>query len=165
VPFLRSEENSDDHSTTADVITEVLNEYKKLNKKFDFLFCIYPTAPFINTRIIHEGLNLLQENNFYSVFPVVRFSYPIQRSLKLEKNKIKMFWPENINRRSQDLEPAYHDSGQFYWLSVSLFSKHKTLFSINSGYIIVDELEAQDIDRDVDWKLAELKFKLLNNLT
>lgn len=74
-----------------------------------------------------------------------------------------MVWSEHLNTRSQDLESRYHDSGQFYWLKSTSFNNDKKLFTDNSGAIIISELEAQDIDTETDWKLAEIKYKLLLN--
>ncbi len=75
---------------------------------------------------------------------------------------VSMVWEEHINSRSQDLQERYHDAGQFYWFSVEAFSRTPKLFTNNTGFFEVDELFVQDIDTEVDWKLAELKYQLLN---
>jgi len=163
IPFMRSKKNSDDFATTADVLIEVLNEYKKIGKEFDYLCCIYPTAPFITAKKIIDSFNLMVENNAQSVIPVVKFSYPIQRSFRINKNgKLEYIYPENINKRSQDLAPAYHDAGQFYWCEVKSFLKTKSLvIPHKTTPIIVSELDVQDIDCENDWQVAEIKYKLL----
>ena len=89
------------------------------------------------------------------------FSYPIQRALKLDNDKVKMVNEEYYKARSQDLESRYHDSGQFYWVKKTSFLKTKKLFMLNSGAIEISELEAQDIDSETDWKLAEMKYRLM----
>jgi N-acylneuraminate cytidylyltransferase len=92
---------------------------------------------------------------------VVEFSYPIQRSLKLnKKGKVEMNWPENLETRSQDLPKAFHDSGQFYWFKVEELLKEKKLFGKNSGEVVLPSTSIQDIDTEEDWKLAEMKAKL-----
>lgn len=161
VPFMRSRTNANDFAVLADVIEEVVVNYNKKNKKFDTLCCILPTAPFVNVNNIKEAYNKLVYNNFDSVFPILEFSYPIQRSLKIKEGKVTMVWNEYLNTRSQDLEPRYHDSGQFYWLKSTSFNKEKKLFTDNSGSIVISELQAQDIDTETDWKLAEIKYKLM----
>lgn len=163
IPFLRSEISSNDYAPLADVILEVLSNYKAIGKKFDFVCCLLPTAPFITSKRIIDAYEKLINANIDSVFPVVRFSYPIQRALKFEQDKISMIWPENMMARSQDLMPAYHDSGQFYWLKVSSFIESGKIFSDNSSAIILSELEVQDIDTEEDWKIAEIKYQLLKN--
>ncbi|OBQ54931.1 pseudaminic acid cytidylyltransferase [Tamlana sp. s12] len=163
VPFLRSHENANDYAVLADVVEEVIANYAKKKQTFDTVCCILPTAPFVTSIKIAEAYKTLTDNNFDSVFPVLEFSFPIQRSLKIENNKVAMVWSENLNARSQDLEPRYHDSGQFYWLNVSAFLKDKKLFTPNSGALIISELHAQDIDTETDWKLAEIKYKLMLN--
>src|SRR3972149_9135127 len=164
VPFMRSRETSSDFAMTADVIEEVLMEYRKRDKEFDFCCCLYPTAPFISAERLIEGLNILKDKNADSVMPVVRFSYPIQRALKIEDGHLSMVWPENLNKRSQDLMPAYHDVGQFYWLRVESFLKQKTLFGKYSVPIEVPESEVQDIDNEEDWKIAEVKYRVYKNI-
>lgn len=160
VPFIRSKQTADDFSTTADVITEVLNDLLMIGKQFENACCIYPTAPFITKQTLQEAFDLLIKNKFDSVFPVCPFSYPIQRALEITDSKINMVWPENLNKRSQDLSPRYHDAGQFYWMNVQSFLKEKKVFTQNTGSIILNEIQVQDIDTETDWKIAELKHSL-----
>ncbi|TCI91733.1 pseudaminic acid cytidylyltransferase [Tenacibaculum sp. M341] len=164
VPFMRSDENSDDFATTIDVIEEVLSEYSNLDKEFNNTCCIYPTAPFIDDQKLVKAYKHLIDNDFDCVFPVLKYGFPIQRSLrKDEKNgEVLMFYPENLNARSQDLEPAFHDSGQFYFFNTKVILKEKRLWTNNTGAIEISELEGQDIDNEVDWKLAEIKYKIIN---
>jgi len=160
VPFLRSENTSNDTATTLEVIREVLESYKKEGKSFDEVCCIYPTAPLMKSSHLTAGLDLL-ENEIASVFPVVPFSFPILRSLKLdEDNFVSMNWPEYSQTRSQDLPAAYHDAGQWYWLRPELISD--SLYSDNSKVIILSEMEVQDIDNESDWKMAEVKWEMGN---
>ncbi len=161
VPFMRSKQTSDDFTGTADVVIEVINDLQKIGNQFDNACCIYPTAPFISKQNLEEAHKLLIEQKFDSVFPVCPFSYPIQRALEINHSKTSMVNPENLNKRSQDLEARYHDAGQFYWMNIERFLKEKKVFTSNSGSIILDELHVQDIDNETDWKLAELKYSLL----
>ena len=161
VPFMRSNENSNDFATTAEVITEVLEMYKKSGQHFDYACCIYPTAPFVTDFKLQEAYKMLIEKNAETVVPVVSFGFPILRSLKIEDGLIKMNWPEYISIRSQDLAPAYHDCGQFYFIKTDLFLKNKKLFSENSVGYEMPESEVQDIDTEEDWKVAEIKYSFL----
>jgi pseudaminic acid cytidylyltransferase len=157
VPFLRSENTSNDTATTLEVIREVLESYKKEDRTFDEVCCIYPTAPLMKSSHLTAGLDLL-ENEIASVFPVVPFSFPILRSLKVdEDNFVSMNWPEYSHTRSQDLPAAYHDAGQWYWLRPELISN--SLYSDNSKVIILSEMEVQDIDNESDWKMAEVRMR------
>lgn len=162
VPFFRSERLSDDHATIENVIEEVLKEYEKLNMLYDNFCCLLSTAPFLDVQSLTKSYNLFNNSSFDSIFPVLRFSYPIQRALKLENGRIVMREPEYIHTRSQELEPMFHDSGLFYWMKVDMFMSSKEIFCDNSGMFEVSEIEAQDIDTESDWKLAELKFELLH---
>lgn len=163
VPFMRSNENANDFASTVDVILEVLSSYGDRITKFSRACCIYPTAPLVTSDSLEKGLRLLVNENFSTVFAVVPFSYPIWRAINvLNDSKAELFWPENVNKRSQDLTPAYHDAGQFYWFDVSQISKRQQLFTKYTGVIILNEMEVQDIDTLTDWQMAEMKFKLLN---
>lgn len=164
VPFMRSYETSDDYATTSDVIKEVLLQYQGQDKYFEYACCIYATAPFITGNILNRSFELLIKSKFDTVAPVVPFSFPIQRGMKMKNSKIEMVYPEYTNVRSQDLEPIFHDVGQFYFLDVEVFNEKKSIWTDNTGAIIISELENQDIDNEIDWKLAEMKYKLLNCL-
>jgi pseudaminic acid cytidylyltransferase len=164
VPFLRSADASNDFATTAEVIEEVIHSYEKEGKSFSYGCCIYPTAPLVQEKALKDAFTLLQDKGYDTVFPVLRYSYPIWRSLKLENSRAIMNWPEYLNSRSQDLQPAFHDAGQFYFFNVPQFKQKRTLFTEDSGTIELTELEAQDIDNLTDWKLAELKYKLIHHL-
>ena len=163
VPFIRSNKNSDDYASTIDVLIEVLSWYKE-NKGENYTHgcCLYPTAPFVTAKSLNEGYQKLITNNKTTVFPVVPFSYPIQRALKIVNDNIELYQPEHELSRSQDLEPAFHDAGQFYWFKVESILKEKKLWTARSGTIILNDTEAQDIDTLSDWKIAELKFQLKN---
>lgn len=162
VPFYRSPETSNDIASTEDVLIEVINEYKKQGQEFEYGCCIYSCAPFINPEKIKNGFELIKDKNIDSAIPVVQFSYPIQRALKIDNNRLSMLLPENIDARSQDLIPTYHDIGQYYWFKINSFLKNPTLFSQNSVAIITPESEVQDIDTEEDWKIAEIKYKIIH---
>lgn len=162
VPFYRSSDTSDDNATTAAVLLEVLEKYEGQGKFFDIGTCIYPTAPFITEKVLKESFTLLESGKYDTIFPVVRYSYPIQRALKVENNKMKLFSEQYKNSRSQDLEPSFHDAGQFYTFKVKEFKELENLWTENTGVIEMPELEVQDIDNEEDWKIAELKFNLID---
>lgn len=161
IPFYRSSKTSDDFATTAEVLNEVLEEYQNRGTEFNYACCIYPTAPFVSSKKLIEAFDQLKKFDADTAFPVVRFSYPIQRALKIENNKLVMYWPEHINSRSQDLTPAFHDAGQFYWVNVARFLGDKKLFTDNSVPILMPETEVQDIDTEEDWEIAEMKYQVL----
>jgi pseudaminic acid cytidylyltransferase len=163
VPFLRSQNTSNDFSSTFDVIEEVSKDLKTLNEVFDYTCCIYPCAPFTSIENLLLSYNLLIKNKFDSVFPILPFSVPIQRALTYKENKIDFLKNEYSLSRSQDLEKSYHDAGQFYWINTQVCLDKKKIVTDNSGGIIISELEGQDIDNEIDWKLAELKYELLQS--
>ena len=159
VPFFRSAKTADDFATTLDVLKEVEEVYKdKLNKSFDFICCIYPTAPLLSIEKIKEGFKLLNDKNLDVVYPIVPFSYPLLRAVEIEDGITKMVWNQYMNSRSQDLKTYYHDAGQWYWYNPSKI--HDSLFTDKTASIILNEEDIQDIDTLSDWKIAEMKYKL-----
>lgn len=156
VPFLRSEKSADDFATLADVMDEVRDAYLEHGKSFRYACCILPTAPFVTVENLKAGLDVLIRNAADSCRPVIRFSYPIQRALRLQDGKVKLFCPEHRTTRSQDLEPAFHDAGQFYWmdLNLGLRGEKRVGFEISPMFV-------QDIDTEEDWRVAEMKFSFL----
>jgi pseudaminic acid cytidylyltransferase len=160
VPFLRSKTNADDYATTADVLLEVLNEYERLGRYYDIGCCIYPVAALVSCERLREGYEkLMGSPTLAGVVPVLRFGYPIQRALKVVDHHITMIDPSKINTRSQDLEPAFHDAGQFYWFRVTDLRSARTLLGPRVLPLFLSATEAQDIDNLDDWRLAEIKFQ------
>lgn len=159
VPFLRSKEAANDFATTDDVLMEVLKTYEERGETFDYMACIYPTAPFVTGEKLREAMRLLIERDGTGVMPVVRYSFPPQRGMAVRDGKLVYCYPENAAKRSQDLEPVYHDSGQFYCYHVARYLACKG--DLPNGYlpIVVDETQVQDIDNPSDWELAEIKYK------
>lgn len=161
VPFLRSEKTANDFATTADVVAEVLDSYERIGTSFGRACCIYPTAPFVTANAIKTAMMILEQEQADSVIPVVRFSFPPQRGVLIQDGRIVPKWKECMNMRSQDLEPLYHDCGQFYCLNVESFRRQKAIWMENVVPFVQDELFVQDIDTPEDWKMAEMKYRLL----
>lgn len=164
VPFFRSAKTADDYATLTDVVTEVIHEYRNTGANYTEACCILPTAPFIKADNIKLAFNLLVQSALNCVLPVTKFSYPIQRSLRINNNgRAEMLWPENYTSRSQDLEPVYHDVGQFYCFNVNEILREQRFYTTKTGIIELSNLEVQDIDSEEDWQLAELKFQYLKS--
>lgn len=156
VPFMRSAGTSDDYATTADVIAEVIEEYQKLGRQFDSFTCIYPTAPFVTAEKLGEAMNLLEDAD--AVVSVVKFSFPPQRAFVLRDGKLAFQYPKYERTRSQELEPIYHDCGQFYMGKTELFLERRSLILPRTKPYIIPDEEAQDIDTLSDWAIAEAKY-------
>ena len=161
VPFMRSEETSNDYATTADVLMEVLEKYKERGIRYENACCIYPTAPFVTGYKLRQAMEMLVKEKKDSVMPVVPFSFPPLRGMVINDGKLEYKWQEYAMKRSQDLEEIYHDCGQFYVFRVETFEKEKKLVTDNTAGMIISELEVQDIDNETDWQLAEMKYRLL----
>lgn len=161
VPFMRSGENADDHATTADVIGEVLSQYEAQGEHYDLFCCIYPTAPFITSDILKSAMEQLRDAD--AVVPVVRFSFPPQRGFVVRDGELAYKWPEYRSMRSQDLEPFYHDAGQFYIVRTDAFRAEHTVVPTHTIPFELPETRVQDIDNESDWEIAEIKYQRLLN--
>lgn len=170
VPFMRSPSASDDYATTADVLHEVLSAYAEQGKNFDFMCCLYPTAPFVTAEKLRVAHTAFMESGADMLEPVVAFSYPPQRSFSIEAGLLAYNYPEHVRTRSQDLPTWYHDAGQFYFYRVEAFRRSVEGSSEQGGYdlrcvpFVMNEMEVQDIDTLMDWQLAEAKYRLLQEM-
>ena len=163
VPFIRPPELSDDLTPTIPVIAHAIKELKK-EGPVDIACCIYATAPFIQIETLKEAHDLLLKNQSDYTFSATSFAFPIQRAIKLDKNKhVEMFNPEHFNTRSQDLEEAYHDAGQFYFGKTEAWLNERPIFSVNSTAVILARHLVQDIDTMEDFKRAELMYKAITS--
>lgn len=163
VPFFRSEKTSGDFATTNDVLLEVIAEYEKRGEHFDIGCCIYPTAPFVTKEKILDALMKFEESDADSLIPVVSFSYPPQRALIVENERLVFEYPQYLDARSQDLTPHFHDVGQFYLFRVENYKKNEKLMVGKILPYVVSEMEVQDIDNQTDWEIAELKYQVMKN--
>ena len=163
VPFMRSERTSNDTAVTYDVLEEVISEYKKHGREFESIACIYPCAPFLKPETLKKAYEIFSSKDCDTLVPVVRFSFPIQRAFKVNKdNFLEYREPENMLKRSQDLEPMFHDAGMFYFAKVKDMLKNKKLIGNKAAYIEMEEIEVQDIDNKSDWEMAEIKYQILH---
>lgn len=160
VPFMRSEATSGDYATTNDVLKEVFLEYKKRGQDFETAVCIYPTAPFITAEKLKAAVQLREREQADAVTPVVQYSFPPQRAFVIREGCLQYESPQYAVTRSQDLEPIYHDCGQFYVLKVDNVIQDKKAMRIIP--YVLPESEVQDIDQEEDWKLAELKYQIMD---
>lgn len=162
IPFLRPKELSDDHTATIPVIAHAIVTLQK-HCVIDAVCCIYATAPFIRAQDIISSYNALITQNKQYAFPVTTFPFPIFRGIKRdETGDIEMFWPQHFATRSQDLEEAYHDVGQFYWGTSEAWLGGKPIFSDAATTIVLPRHLVQDIDTLEDWHRAELMHKVLS---
>lgn len=165
VPFIRSAENSNDTATTIDVLLEVIQNLNEKGLSFDYGCCLYPTAPFITSNKLIDSFNTLIESGQDYLVPVCKYRASPQRAMNLEQDLcLKLIHPEFLKSRSQDLRPAYHDVGQFYWFKITPLLQDKSVFTKKTIGYPISELESQDIDDIEDWKIAEFKYEYLNSL-
>lgn len=164
VPFLRPAHLSDDFATTADVMSHAVEEFGKINHALpDYICCLYATAPFVTKADLVQGLEKIKNNsNLNYVFSATTYPFPIQRAIKLnEYDTVEMFSPQYFNVRSQDLEEAWHDAGQFYWGTAEAWLNKAMIFSTQSRVVELPRFRVQDIDTQEDWNRAEWLFKAI----
>jgi pseudaminic acid cytidylyltransferase len=164
VPFLRPANLSDDFVGTNAVVKHAITFLNDSGKNVEYACCIYATAPFIRPYYIKHGFNKMIDKKTKFAFSVTTFPFPVQRALRIKKNSIvEPIWPEFILDRSQDLEEAFHDAGQFYWGRAEAFIDEDDMYAKNSYPIKLPRYLTQDIDTDEDWAQAELMFNALLN--
>jgi len=161
-PFKRPENLSDDLTPTAPVIAHAVKSCIDLGWKIDYACCIYPCSPFLNVEDLVNAFNLMQARNANFVYPVTEYSHPMQRAMRLlPEGKMQFFSPEFELTRTQDLEMAYHDTGQFYWGKLSSWLGNGKMHTDGLG-MPIPNWRTVDIDSINDWNRAELIFKTLN---
>ena len=164
MPFIRPKELSDDFTGTQDVINHALEYLKKNNETYDYVCTIYATAPLIQEKYLIEGFEKLKESTAVNAFSATSMPFPIQRTFKINTNgRCEMFMPEHYMTRSQDLEEAYQDAGQFYWTNLKKES-NEIMFGKDSIPVVIPRHLVQDIDTLEDWKRAEIMYEVIQRL-
>lgn len=162
VPFMRPAELSDDYAGTVPVIRHAVEWLDQHGDPVEYACCIYATAPFIFAEDLRAGLALIRQANCSYAFSVTSYAFPIQRAVRITgQGRVAMFQPEHFNTRSQDLEEAWHDAGQFYWGTAQAWKEEQPLFGERSAPVKLPRHRVQDIDTPEDWVRAEWLFKAL----
>ena len=162
-PFVRPEDLANDYTATAPVVAHGIESCRALGWVFEYVCCIYPGVPFIQTDDLKGALKLLTEDETDYSFPVTEFPSAIQRALKREEGgKLQPFYPQFESTRTQDLEPAYHDAGQFYWGKAVSWLNNPYVHSNGIGYVIPN-WRVVDIDTHEDWTRAEAMYKAFHS--
>ena len=162
VPFVRPDELSNDYVGTIPVIKHTIDWMEDNNNYIENVCCLYATAPFIQSKIISKAYQQLKNSSADYCFSVTSFAFPIQRAIRIvQDNKVDMFYPEHFNTRSQDLEEACHDAGQFYWGKAQAFKAELPLFSEVATPYVLPRYLVQDIDTMEDWIRAEAMYRVL----
>lgn len=162
VPFLRPAELADDYTGTVVVMRHALEWLNANDRQVDLACCLYATAPFVSVEDLRQGWDTLKERECSYAFSVTSYPFPIQRALRIAKDgRVSMFSPEHLNSRSQDLEEAWHDAGQFYWGTAIAWLKEQPVFGRESIPIKVPRHRVQDIDTPEDWLRAEWMFRAM----
>ena len=162
----RNSNISDDYTTLSETLLEFLNSFLKKKKYLPlYVCCLLPTAPLLKPQRLISAFELLSKENADSIYPIVEFSYPVQRGLTLNNSGyLERKWPEFERSRSQDLPPLYHDAGQFYFIKSEAFLRYNSFIMPRTIPIKMKKIEVQDIDTIEDWEIAELKYQYLKNI-
>ena len=162
VPFMRPAELSDDHTGTVPVIQHAIEWVNAQGQPVEQACCLYATAPFVSAEDINRGLDILNAIQSDYAFSVTSYAFPIQRAIRLNgEGRVQMFNPEHFNTRSQDLEEAFHDAGQFYWGTADAWLQGRMIFGAGSVPVPLPRHRVQDIDTPEDWVRAEWLFKAM----
>ena len=166
VPFMRPAELSDDHTGTTAVIAHAIDWFAAQGQAPAQVCCLYATAPFVSADDLRQGLVVLTETGSDYAFSVTSYAFPIQRAIRITPvGRVEMFNAEHFNTRSQDLEEAYHDAGQFYWGRASAWLANKVIFGPHAAAVQLPRYRVQDIDTVEDWQRAEYLFHVISQET
>lgn len=161
VPFVRPAELSGDHATMIPVLRHALDWLEADGTLPGALCCLFATAPFVRPQDLRAAGALLSPDVDF-VIPVTDYAFPIQRALRLaEGGAVEMFAPELYTARSQDLEPAYHDVGQFYWGKSAAWRDAPAFFGPRTRALHLPRHRVQDIDTPEDWARAEAMLRVM----
>ena len=162
VPFMRPSELADDHTPVLEVIRHTLQQLEKSGSRADYVCCILATAVFLQPRYLEQGLEMIRQKKCSFAFSVASYEFPIQKSLRIKNDgSVEPMFPEYFSHRSQDLEEAYHDAGQFYWGTPESFQLETGDILNCSRPVILPRHLVQDIDTPEDWERAEMMFRIL----
>lgn len=162
-PFLRPREMADDFTGTNAVVRHAIAWFNGQGHDITHACCIYATAPLIQARFIREGYDTIARSDAAFAFSVTSYAFPVQRALRLTTGgRVDALYPEHRTTRSQDLEAAYHDAGQFYWGTASAFLEDLPLFSPRSIGVVLPRFLVQDIDTLEDWEQAEFMYQAVH---
>lgn len=162
VPFMRPAELSDDFTGTLPVVRHAVEWLNENDAPVEFACCLYATAPFVAAKDLQQGLQLIKGASASYAFSVTSYAFPIQRAIRItEHGRVAMFNPEYFQTRSQDLEDAWHDAGQFYWGTAEAWCEERPIFSGDSVPVKLPRHRVQDIDTPEDWIRAEWLFRAM----
>lgn len=157
VDFMRTPELADDHTPLLPVLQWTLNQYEQRGKTFQSACLLMPTAPLIDANDLLHGAELFRRHEGgRTVIAVARFSVPVEWAFHIEPNgTLKPCQPGMANVRSQDLRPAYFDSGTFLFIPAGEILAGR----INDDRMIafpIPRYKAVDIDEMDDLEFAEI---------
>ena len=162
-PFVRPKEIADDFTGTNAVVKHAVAWFNAQSHDVTHACCLYATAPLVQAQYIAEGYEALSRSDAAFAFSVTSYAFPIQRAVRITpEGRVDAVYPEHRMTRSQDLEHAYHDAGQFYWGTARAFLEDMPLFAPHSVGVILPRHLVQDIDTLEDWNQAELMYGAIN---
>lgn len=158
-PFMRPSSLSDDYTGTIPVIRHAVEWLSQNGATVSEACCLYATAPFVSPEDLKRGQQMLRSEACSYAFSVTSYAFPIQRAIRItSEGRVAMFSPEHFQTRSQDLEEAWHDAGQFYWGTAKAWQDEKPMFSEEALPVTLPRHRVQDIDTPEDWARAEWLF-------
>lgn len=164
VPFRRPAELADDYTGTLPVVRHAVEWLGAHENPVDYACCLYATAPFVSPQDLRKGWELIRYASCSYAFSVTSYAFPIQRAIRItESGSVAMFSPEHLNARSQDLEEAWHDAGQFYWGTAQAWQEERPIFGEGSVPVKLPRHRVQDIDTPEDWARAEWLFRAMQS--
>lgn len=162
VPFLRSSVTSGDTAGSWDVVREVLANYAKNGRYFDYVALLQPTSPLRDERDIAAAFDMLKDSKINNVISVTEVEHPVQWCFKMPEDHSMheiANSPYNYMRR-QDLEVHYIQNGAIYLVRADKITNASyNIYDDNCyGYIMPKE-KSIDIDAGIDLEIAAIMME------
>jgi N-acylneuraminate cytidylyltransferase len=160
VDFMRDPALADDHTPLLPVLKWVLDRYAEGGRSFESVCLLMPTAPLI------EAADLIRAEEMFrarggdrTVIAVARFGVPVEWAFRMDpEGLLTACQPGMGNVRSQDLQPAFFDTGTFVFIPAAGVQRGRMDESPMIGFEL-PRFKAVDIDDYDDLKLAEVIFR------
>lgn len=152
VPFVRGADLSDDHAGTTEVIRDAVTRLDLPPETP--VCCLYPTAFFVTADDLSAGFAALRDGATWAL-SLGKYRTPIQRAYRKDGTRVAAFDADQMPKRSQDLEEAFFDAGQFYWARARTWTDPDARVWDGAAAVVLPDDRCIDVDTPDDWTRAE----------
>jgi len=158
VPFLRSDELSNDTASSWDVVKEVIENYKIAGTIFDTVALLQPTSPLRTSNDIIDGYNMMKAKEANFVVGVSEMDHsPLWANTLPENHSMENFIrPEIVKMPRQSIPTYYRINGALYIVRVDFLMESSDIYGDRSFASVMRKENSIDIDDQMDFAIAEV---------